>query len=169
MGLVGFVIGWCSTQHLPTPHGSPLCCGNPVDREPACGGAMQSDLPSNGETRRIPLSTSAVSVGGTPNEITVSVEGELDMTDADRVGDVLAQAAAAGRPIVRVELSKLTFADSSAVKALLVGAKAAEGHGVTYLLVNPHGNVRRLLAVTGLDEALTVVTEPEYQEGPNSA
>ena len=130
---------------------------------------MQSDLPSNGEVRRITLSTSAVAVDGSANHITVTVEGELDMSDADRVGDILAHAAASGHPILRVDLSHLTFADSSAVKALLLGAKAADAHGVTYLLVNPHGNVQRLLAVTGLDEALTVVSEPAVQEGPNSA
>lgn len=130
---------------------------------------MQSDVPASGEIRRITLSTSSVAVAGTPNQVTVAVEGELDMTDADRVGDVLVQAAASGRPIVRVDLSGLTFADSSAVKALLVGAKAAEASGATYVLVNPHGNVQRLLAVTGLDGALTVVRETSVEEGPNSA
>jgi anti-sigma B factor antagonist len=130
---------------------------------------MHGDVPSNGEVRRITLSTSAVSVSGSPNEITVAIEGELDVTDADRVGDLLTESAASGHAILRVDLSKLTFADSSAVKALLMGAKSADAHGVTYQLLNPHGNVRRLLAVTGLDEALTVVDEPVVQEGPNSA
>lgn len=129
---------------------------------------MQSDVPAKGQVRRITLNTSAVTIGGTPNDTTVWVEGELDMADADRVGDILSESAASGRPILRVDLSKLTFADSSAVKALLIGAKAADANGVAYQLVNPHGNVQRLLSVTGLDEALTVVSEPTDQEGSNS-
>ena len=62
----------------------------------------------------------------------------------------------------------LTFADSSAIKAILIGAQAAEERGVTYELVNPHDRVRRLLEVTGLSNVLTIVDESAYQEGPNS-
>ena len=130
---------------------------------------MLSDSPSNGEDRRIDLSTSVVEVGSTPSAITVVVQGELDMADADEVGNILAESAGAGRPTLRVDLSGLTFADSSAVKALLTGAKAADEHGITYQLVNPHGSVQRLLTVTGLREALTVIDEPRDHDGPDSA
>ncbi|HEY7628178.1 MAG TPA: STAS domain-containing protein [Ilumatobacteraceae bacterium] len=114
------------------------------------------------------MTTSTAGVETSANEVTVTVSGELDMADADEVGEILTRAAAAGRAILRVDLSGLTFADSSAIKALLVGAKAAEANGVDYQLVNPHGNVQRLLSVTGLTEALTVIIEPDEREGPNS-
>ena len=54
------------------------------------------------------------------------------------------------------------------MKSILLGAKAADHHGVTFELVNPQDGVRRLLYVTGLDEALTVVDESLEQAGPNS-
>ncbi|MGZ4762303.1 MAG: STAS domain-containing protein [Ilumatobacteraceae bacterium] len=130
---------------------------------------MDVDFESTGALRRLTLSTCTVDVETTPNNVLLTVIGELDMGDADRVGDLLAEAAGAGKPIVRVDLAGLTFADSSAIKALLLGAKAADEHGVTYELVNPHASVRRLLGVTGLDNALTVIDEPEFREGPNSA
>jgi len=97
-----------------------------------------------------------------------SVVGELDMADADQVGQILVEAAEAGKPIVRLELAGLTFADSSAIKAILVGAQAANENGVTYELVNPHDRVMRLLEVTGLDKVLTILNEATYLEGPNS-
>jgi anti-anti-sigma factor len=68
----------------------------------------------------------------------------------------------------RQGVSNSRFADSSAIKAILIGAQAAEERGVTYELVNPHERVRRLLEVTGLANVLTIVDEPAYQEGPNS-
>ena len=129
---------------------------------------MEVEFQAAGAPKRLSLSTCTVDVETRPNNVVVTVIGELDMGDADRVGDVLSEAAGSGRPIVRVDLSGLTFADSSAIKALLLGAKAADDSGVTYEIVNPHGSVRRLLGVTGLDEALTVVDEQESVEGPNS-
>ena len=114
------------------------------------------------------LSTCTVDVEITPNNVIVRVVGELDMADADQVGHVLVEAAEAGKPIVRLELAGLTFADSSAIKAILVGAQAADERGVVYELVNPHDRVRRLLEVTGLANVLTIVDEPTYLEGPNS-
>ena len=62
--------------------------------------------------------------------------------------------------MVRVGCPSSSFADSSAVKAILIGAKAADDRGVGYELVNPRGLVLRLLEVTGLTMALTVVHEP---------
>ena len=114
------------------------------------------------------LSACSVDVEMWPNNVVVSVVGELDMADADQVGQILVEAAEAGKPIVRLELAGLTFADSSAIKAILVGAQAANENGVTYELVNPHDRVMRLLEVTGLDKVLTILNEAAYLEGPNS-
>jgi anti-sigma B factor antagonist len=117
---------------------------------------------------RLQLSTCTVNVETTPNYVAVTVAGELDMADAGSVAQVLVDAADAGRPVLRLQLSGLTFADSSAIKAIILGANAAEQRGVTYELINPHGRVQRLLQVTGLTKALNVIHEPEYVEGPNS-
>ena len=114
------------------------------------------------------LSTCTVDVEMWPNTVVVSIVGELDMADGDQVGKVLIDAAQARKPIIRLDLAGLTFADSSAIKAILMGAQAAEERGVTYELVNPHDRVRRLLEVTGLANVLTLVDEAAYQEGPNS-
>jgi anti-sigma B factor antagonist len=114
------------------------------------------------------FSTCSVDVEMFPSSVVVSIVGELDMADGDHVGKILIDAAGARKPIVRLELAGLTFADSSAIKAILMGAQAAEQRGVTYELANPHERVRRLLEVTGLSNVLTIVDESAYQEGPNS-
>ena len=129
---------------------------------------MEGDLPATSTPTRVQLSTCTVEISATPNNVIVTLGGELDMADAERIGDILAESASAGKPTVSVDLAGLTFADSSAVKSILRGATAAEENGVSYELLNPHGSVRRLLKVTGLTEALTVVIDPDDQEGPNS-
>jgi anti-anti-sigma factor len=115
---------------------------------------------------RLTLSTCTVDVDTAVDRVDVLIAGELDMADADQVGNVLLSAVDAGKPIVRLQLAELRFADSSAIKAILIGAQAAEERGVRYELVNPRGLVQRLLEVTGLNNALTVVQEPE---SPGSA
>jgi anti-sigma B factor antagonist len=114
------------------------------------------------------LSTCTVDVEMWPNSVVVTVVGELDMADGDHVGKILIDAAQAHKPIIRLELAGLTFADSSAIKAILLGAQAADERGVTFELVNPHDRVRRLLEVTGLSNVLTIIDEDACQEGLNS-
>ena len=129
---------------------------------------MEADSRTTSAPPRITLSTCTIDVETTPNKVNVSIIGEVDMADADRVGEVLIEAASAGKSIVCVDLAGLEFADSSAIKAILLGANAAGDNGVSYELVNPHGSVSRLLGVTGLSDALTVIDEPTDREGPNS-
>ena len=76
------------------------------------------------------LSTCTVDVEMWPNSVVVSIVGELDMADGDQVGKILIDAAEARKPIIRLELAGLTFADSSAIKAILMGAQAAEERAV---------------------------------------
>ena len=118
---------------------------------------------------RLTFSTCTVDVATTNDGVVVQLAGELDMADADQVGDVLLAAVDAASRRVRVQLSELRFADSSAIKAILIGAQAADERGIGYELVNPRGLVERLLEVTGLNQALTVVHEPESSNGTNGA
>ena len=83
---------------------------------------MERDSLGTDNSRTLTLSTSSVAIDTTPNHVTVSVSGDLDMGDADRVGAILQEAAESGKPVLRVDLSELSFADSSAVKAILMGA-----------------------------------------------
>jgi len=103
------------------------------------------------------LSSCTVGTESTPTELVVSIAGELDMADADKVAKMLVEAADGTTPAIRIDLSALTFADSSAVKAIVLGAQAAKRRGVAYELVNPNRRILRLLEVTGLAGALNVV------------
>ncbi len=129
---------------------------------------MEGYFPATSVPSRLTLSTCTVDIDTTPTSVIVTVIGELDTADADQVGEVLARAAASSRPNVRVDLAGLAFADSSAVKSIIIGAQAAEAHGVAYELLNPHGSVRRVLCVSGLVDVLTVIDEPHFQERPNA-
>jgi anti-anti-sigma factor len=70
--------------------------------------------------------------------------GELDVTDAGDCFDRLSAPAKEG--CLRLDTSRLTFIDSTGIRALLMLAEL--GDGIT--LERPRPNVRRVLEVVGL-------------------
>jgi anti-anti-sigma factor len=79
----------------------------------------------------------------------VTLFGELDMTAASALGDVL-HAAIARAPRVEVDLARVSFIDSTVLSAFVNAHRRATDTGVSFALVNPTGHVRRVLAMTGV-------------------
>lgn len=86
---------------------------------------------------------------------TVSVAGEIDGLTAA----VLDEACAQLGPDISIECSRCEFIDSAGVSALLAirTRVVAQGGGVT--LVNPSHAVRRLVTITGLEQAFRIVDQ----------
>jgi anti-sigma B factor antagonist len=81
----------------------------------------------------------------------VALQGELDLFTAPRFQEVLLESIEHGARRVVVDLSAVTFVDSTAL-GVLIGAgkrlRAAEG---SLDIVCPSGSIRRLLELTSLD------------------
>ena len=88
----------------------------------------------------------------------VSVRGELDLGTHERLAEQLAQAAASPEPIV-VDLSGCEFIDSSGIRSLLLGLRAANGteeKSGRFSVAGPGAQVSRILEMTGLGKAVPV-------------
>jgi anti-sigma B factor antagonist len=83
----------------------------------------------------------------------VLLEGELDLETVPAVRAVLADARAA-RAETRLDLSGLTFVDSTGVRLLLEQAGLAEQDGWSLVLGRPSARVARTLSLTGVDDRL---------------
>ena len=105
------------------------------------------------------LTTCAIDIESTATCVRVSLMGELDTVDSGEVSRLLYDAATAGKPVVRLDLSGLTFADSSAISAILLCAQAAERNGATLQIVNPRPRLQHLFDITGLSQAFNVMHE----------
>jgi len=81
----------------------------------------------------------------------VALVGELDMEHARSVAETLERLANGARAIV-VDLSDLSFIDSSGIHAILQ-SRPRQGEIV---LVCPPGNVKRVLDVTKIDRVLPI-------------
>jgi anti-sigma B factor antagonist len=89
----------------------------------------------------------------------ISLHGELDAATADDLQVVL-DAATQGAGDVVLELTGLTFMDSSGLHALLRAAEQLEGRG-RLVLHHPTGPVRRVLDISGIARICAVVVVPD--------
>jgi anti-anti-sigma factor len=86
----------------------------------------------------------------------VWLSGELDMAQTDRFAEVT-PTLVDGRSEIVLELSQLTFLDSSGIRAVLA---LALGHSRTVILRNPNPNVLKVLSISGVGELASVRIEP---------
>jgi anti-sigma B factor antagonist len=99
--------------------------------------------------------------------VKVILNGRLDITGAGAV-DLQFNAIAGSHRGVIVDLASVSFLASIGIRTLLLGAKAVQRRGGTFVLLNPVDEVKRVLEVTGVtdlmpiyhnsDEALAAVT-----------
>ncbi|HEX4867148.1 MAG TPA: STAS domain-containing protein [Acidimicrobiales bacterium] len=93
----------------------------------------------------------------------IKVAGELDLASAPELSSVLAEPAGASTLPVVLDLSGVTFIDSSALRALLLAGRQLANAG-RKLQIGPRSDVvSRVLEVTQLDqqtEAFQVLPDP---------
>ncbi len=81
----------------------------------------------------------------------VTVVGEIDLANVEEFRSSLTDAAD-GAPAITVDLSRVSYCDSAAVRALYATAAAT----VVTLIAPTTGPMQALLSVTGLDQVVTV-------------
>lgn len=87
--------------------------------------------------------------------VLVVVEGEVDVSNAGELRDVLNAAADEGpaKPIT-VDLADVSYIDSTGI-GVLVGAKnRATQAGTSFVVTNPQRNVARVLSLLGVNKEL---------------
>lgn len=81
----------------------------------------------------------------------VPVAGELDMLTAPELSDELRAIVDSGRAnAIVVDLGKVTFIDSSGLRALLEAGETSKERGVRFVLSVGEGPVKSLLALAGV-------------------
>lgn len=86
-----------------------------------------------------------------PGCVEIEVEGELDFSVSDRLRSALAEAEIESRDVL-LDFGACDFIDSSVLAILVAARRAFVERNRQLLLHDAHGQVRRLLATTGLAE-----------------
>lgn len=98
----------------------------------------------------------SVSLGGEGEEVVVEVRGELDVATSPDLRATLHPVAVAGPPRVVVDLSGVSFIDSTGIGVLVTALKQVRARGGQMVLRSPQPMVRKVLAITGLDRVFTI-------------
>lgn len=94
---------------------------------------------------------------GTPGlEVSVVVTGEVDMASAPALTRDLQTAIREHPARVVLEMSGVSFLDSSGINALVRAKHLADGFGVTLVLDSPTEACQRVLKLAGVDELFRI-------------
>lgn len=139
---------------------APLCRFNPLVREQhrEVGKTMDVD---RGSARAEPhaadsifLSLSVAQVGKK-----VLVAGELDITTAPELQAFVLAALDSGVPALQLDLSEVTFLDSSGVRVMILASRHATALGIEFAVLCPVTNtaVRQVIDILHLHATLSVL------------
>ncbi|MFF9024807.1 STAS domain-containing protein [Streptomyces eurythermus] len=82
------------------------------------------------------------------------VRGDLDLHTAHRLGDVLQPLLSGDEHMVLVDLSAVTFLDSTGLTMLISAYRTARSTGARLALIAPSPAVREMLRLTGVDRVV---------------
>jgi anti-anti-sigma factor len=94
--------------------------------------------------------------------VVVRLIGELDQSTTPQLEACLDTLRADGAPDIRLDLSGLSFCDSSGISAMLTASKRVRKQGGHLSIVSPQPAVRSVLEITGL---LDYLSAPRSEEG----
>src|SRR3954454_4711099 len=98
-----------------------------------------------------------VEVAGTAERLVIRFVGELDLSTARYAFDVtLAALQASDEGRLDIDMSALTFCDSTGIRTLMNVQRNATDRGGEVRLVNAQNRVRTIFQLVGLADALTV-------------
>ena len=86
--------------------------------------------------------------------VVIRSEGRLNMAAAPQLRAAVSECAAAGQSRIVVDLSAITFMDSSGLGALIGGLKTARQAGGDLRIAAPTEQVATVLGLTNLDRVL---------------
>lgn len=91
-------------------------------------------------------------------ESILRLSGEIDMATAPAFRDAALTAIADDGPSLTLDLSGVTFMDSTGLHVLVGTYRRVRVHGGTFTMINIPDIVRKLLRLTGLDDVLLAPT-----------
>jgi anti-anti-sigma factor len=89
----------------------------------------------------------------------VALRGELDLSTVAKVEDELKVAEAESPGVIVLDLSRLSFLDSTGLRCLVTADQRAREDGRRLVLVRGPDPVQRVFAITRLDERLEMVDD----------
>ncbi len=91
--------------------------------------------------------------------IHLALKGELDLSTVGKVQEELRRVEASGPPVLVLDLSRLTFLDSTGLRCLVTADERGREAGRRVVIVRGPDPVQRVFAITRLEERLDMVDD----------
>ena len=91
----------------------------------------------------------------------IAVRGEIDLFTAPELKRVLTEAIESGEHRVVIDLTEVTFLDSTALGVLIGGVKRLRSRDGALAIVNTDGSIAKTFQITGLDQIFTILPSRE--------
>lgn len=88
----------------------------------------------------------------------ISVAGEVDLYSSPELREAITKALPKAQKAVAVDLSNVSYMDSSGVATLIEGLRSAASRNVEFALVAPSQAVMKVLQLSRLDSVFTIRT-----------
>jgi anti-anti-sigma factor len=89
----------------------------------------------------------------------VRIRGDLDIQVVERVTDALTRLESDEPELLVIDLSQLSFMDSTGMAAIAAASIRAREAGRRFAIVMPPAGVRRAIEITGLEEVITTTDD----------
>ena len=86
----------------------------------------------------------------------VSLQGELDVSTADKLKEHLHNLADEGKLDMKINLENLDYIDSTGLGAMIGVLKKLKTDNKEIYIINPKSNVKKIFTITGLDKIFKV-------------
>jgi anti-anti-sigma factor len=96
----------------------------------------------------------------------ITLSGQADLTAAARLDQLITAQLSRGSVRLVVDATELSFADSMALRALILAALTLKDRGGGMVLLRPQPPVARILALAGADQVITIDGTPETTPVP---
>ena len=92
-------------------------------------------------------------------QVTISLKGELDLSSVGKVEEELERVEATGTSLLILDLSQLSFLDSTGLRAVVKANERARENGRRFVIVRGPDAVQRVFSITRLEERLEMVDD----------
>ncbi len=105
----------------------------------------------------MPPEFSIIEQGSEAGHYVIAARGEIDLFTAPELKKVLTDAIEGGQHRIAVDLSEVSFLDSTALGVLIGAVKRLRSRGGALAVVNTDSSIAKTFEITGLDQIFTIV------------
>jgi len=90
----------------------------------------------------------------------VSIKGEIDIYSIEKFREAIEEKIKTKEPEIILDCSELSYMDSTGMSVLIELRNKTKEKGQKIIMMNPRPNIKKLMALTGVDKIIEIVDNP---------